>query len=316
MASAPRVPLFGLLDLVLLAGFGAGYLATALVPGRWDERVVRFVGSLAVFVSPGRVRQLGLRMAKALPLPAGRQDSMQLGRDHVRLCVELWWGRFRGLRRRGWRPVLELEGVEHLRRGLEAGRGVLLWRMNFCGNPAFLQGLATHGICVVHLSNEHHGAPSCSRLGLRWTAPLYRRAEEEYMAARIVIPLDQSLGYIRELLDLLRQNAVVSIVGENRGRSNVTIPILGSEVEIATGAPALAHKSGAALLTAHIERTGFFRFRVVIHEPIEAERTLGRKEFVQRAANEFARRLEVCLAKRPADWMGWLRPRYPVVMDG
>jgi lauroyl/myristoyl acyltransferase len=210
---------------------------------------------------------------------------------------------------------VELAGAEHLRRALEAGRGVILWRMHFCENPVFLQGLASHGVSAAHLSDERHGAPSCSRIGLRWTAPLYCRAEAPYVRERIVIPLDRSLGYMRELLDRLGQNAVVSIVGENRGRSNLTVSILGSEVELATGAPALASKSGAALLTAHAVRLGAFHYRLLIHEPIELNRSADRKEFVRQAVDEFARRLEARLIERPSDWMGWLRSRYPVVAD-
>ena len=167
----------------------------------------------------------------------------------------------------------------------------------------------------MHLSDAAHGAPSRSRLGLRWTAPLYCRAEEPYLADRIVIPLDGSLGYMRALLERLRQNAVVSIVGENRGRNNAAVSILGREMELATGAPALAAKSGAALLTAHVVRLGSFHYRLVIHEPIEAERSSDRKEFVRQAAHEFARRLDARIAEHPVEWMGWLRKRYPVVAD-
>jgi lauroyl/myristoyl acyltransferase len=315
MTSAPRVPLIGIRDLVLLAAFGAGYVLTALTPRRWDEHVVRLSGSLVLIVWGGSVRRLAGRMEKSLPLAKSAEESIELARGHFRLRVELWWGRFRGLRYRGWRPIVELDGAEHLRRALEAGRGVVLWRMNFCENPVFLQALTAHGVSAVHLSDAAHGAPSGSRLGLRWTSPLYCRAEEPYAAERIVIPLDRSLGYIRELLDRLGQNAVVSIVGENRGRNNVTVSILGSDVELATGAPALAAKSGAALLTAHVVRLRAFRYRLMIHDPIEIDRSFGRKEFVKLAAHEFARRLDAQIEKHPVEWMGWLRKRYPVVAD-
>lgn len=315
MSSAPRVPLFGLLDLALLAVFGAGYLATALIPRRWDERAVKLIGSLALIAWRGPVRRLAHRMEKTLRLSDSGQNSFHLSRQHFRLRVELWWIRLRGLRLSGWKPLVELGGAEHLRRALNAGRGVILWRMHFCENPVFLQALASHGVSAVHLSDAAHGAPSRSLLGLRWSAPLYCRSEARYVAERIVIPLDGSLGYMRVLLKRLQENAVVSIVGENLGRNNVTVSILGREMELATGAPALAVKSGAILLTAHVVRLGLFHYRLEIHEPIEAERSIERKEFVRQAAHEFARRLDARIAENPVEWMGWLRKRYPVVAD-
>ena len=233
--------------------------------------------------------------------------ALVLAQQHHRMRFELRLGRLRGMRSRGWRPKIELQGARFLREALAQGRGVILWRMLFCSNPVVMQALERNGTPLVHLSNVYHGAPSRSRLGIRFVSPLYCRPENDYLAKRVIIPLDGSLGYMRTLLDSLRQNACVSVVGEHRGRQNVSVSFFGSQIELAAGAPSLVWKSGAVLLTAYALRLGPYHYRVVIDEPVAVDRRLAKKAFVAAALGEFTRRLESHVREHPADWQGWLR---------
>ncbi len=119
--------------------------------------------------------------------------------------------------------------------------------------------------------------------------------------------MDGRLGYVRRLLRGLGENCTVSIVGENKGRQNIGGEVLGRSVEFASGAPALAWRSGAELLTAYSIRLAPFRYRVVIESPLGVDRDLERKEFVRESVAEFCRRLEEQVRSHPADWLGWQR---------
>jgi DNA-directed RNA polymerase subunit L len=48
-----------------------------------------------------------------------------------------------------------------------------------------------------------------------------------------------------------------------------------------------------------------FQYRVVIEEQIPVDRTLNRKEFLKRAVEEFAQRMEELVERYPADWQEW-----------
>jgi len=118
-----------------------------------------------------------------------------------------------------------------------------------------------------------------------------------------VIPTDQSLGYMRVLLDHLGANRVVSIAGDGVARrQNVAATLLGREARFAPGAPGLAWRMGSALLPLHVVRDGPLDYRIVIDKEIELDRKVDKAVFIDRAVGEFARRLEQRVLQHPADW--------------
>ena len=293
-------------DLALLLIMIAGYLLTIFVPRRWDRQWIEFAQKRFLSLRAHRVQNLAALIRSALA-DLSQAESLRVAEDHYRLLVELWWGRFRSVGPRGWRPEIEIEGREYLDAALSKGHGAVLWRTRFTENSVFLQGLRRHGAAALHLSNEGHGSPDRSRLGVRWSARLYRRAEDTHVEQRVQIPMDGRLGYVRRLLRGLGENCTVSIVGENKGRQNIGGEVLGRSVEFASGAPALAWRSGAELLTAYSIRLAPFRYRVVIESPLGVDRDLDRKEFERESVAEFCRRLEEQVRSHPADWLGWQR---------
>ena len=195
------------------------------------------------------------------------------------------------MHRFGWRPTIDVDGFEHVDRALQSGRSVVVWVMPFCGGVIFKRAFWRQGIPLIHLSNEGHGAPSQTKLGLTVAGPLMRRAESLHLAERVVIPRDGSLRYLRVLKDQLNANKCISIVGEHRGRTNVRTPFLDGTAEFATGAPALAWSEGAALLTAYTTRQRFFHYKLTI-ETISPDARPDKRAFVETAVEQFAERLQ------------------------
>ncbi len=304
MSKGAGISLVGKSDLVWLTACGVGYLATSVIPQNLDSWCVSQIGSLFLVLRAKSVRKTARRIQSSLQL-AEFDDALRIARDYYRIRADLHWGRARGLHKSGWQPEIELQGEHHLHQALKGGRGVIVWRMSFCDNPVFFQCLWRAGIPVVHLRGPTHGAPSRSRVGLRLTRRVYTRAEDLYLKEVVEMPLDPSLGYMRILLARLRQNACVSIVGENLGRQNIRAKLFTCTAEFATGAPSLAWRTGAVLLTSYTIRLNAFHYRVIIEDPIDLERSLGRRQFVEQAVGEFARRLEEHVTQHPANWQGW-----------
>jgi lauroyl/myristoyl acyltransferase len=283
----------------------AGYLVTALIPARLDRWIIQRLAALLLSVRRQAVEHEAAQLAAALGWPPGNPDLLRVVRDRKRLAIENVWGRIRGTQRRGWQPEIRLVGLEQVGTALEQGRGVVLWRWSFCATPILKIALWRAQIPLVHLSRETHGAWSDGRIGL-WLLPrLYRRGEDRYLAQRVLIPRSGSLGYMKTLLELLAENSVVSIVGDYTGRQNVTTSFLDGECQFAVGAPSLAWKSDATLLTAYAVAESCCSYRVVIDPPIQVDRGLDRKEFVRQAVAGCSRRLRGAIMACPADWGDW-----------
>lgn len=158
---------------------------------------------------------------------------------------------------------------------------------------------------LVHLSWINHGAWSNSWVGRRVLRPVYRRSEDCYLRERVIIPDTGSHTYIKTLIERLAENSVVSIVGDHPNVQNVTARLFDGTAPYALGAPSLAWKTGATLLTTHAVSESACDYRVLIDKPIEVDRTLPRKEFARQAVEEFAQRLQVAIANHPASWTNW-----------
>jgi len=282
-----------------------GYLATCVAPPQLDAWFVERCLPLWVRCRRRKIERLGEEMTRLLGANLNGRDPRHLAERRVHLALEENWGQLRALGPRRWKPQVAVDGVEHVRQALTAGRGVVLWGTAIGSGLVHKIGLWGAGVKLVHLSSSRHGAVSGSRLALRVLAPLRWRSEIPYLAERVVIQPNGSLGYLRRLEDWLRQNGCVSIMGEHQGRQNVEAPLLAETRSFATGAPSLAWRQGSALLTVYATREGPFRYRVVVEPPIDADRSLDRKRFAEAAVREFAARLSRRLAEHPADWEGW-----------
>ena len=303
-------------DLRSLMLLSSGYVATALVPPRFDAALVTQVMSGPLLVRERWVRLIAERMRVILQPLLPDADYHALATAYCRMFRENEWMRWRAMHG-GVVPVsTTVVGSPHLEAARARGRGVILWGMSFCETLVVKIGLQRSGVAVVHLSTANHGAAwPPTRLGLRLVAPLYTAAETPYLAERVVIPPNRSLGYMHALMDRLAANCCVSIAGDGVAqRQNVAARVLGRDAHFAPGAPGLAWKMGSALLPLHVVREAPLRYRVVIDGEIAVDRNLGKSAFIDRAVGEFARRLERRVLEHPADWawyshmvLAWMR---------
>ena len=295
--------LIGWKDLSWIMSLGSGYVLTTFWPRKLDRWILDRFASLLYRLDRSNVAHLAAVMEWLLAPSCGQQDWMQAARKNYYMQLENRWGCIRDLHRHGWEPNLEVEGLEHIRHGLAAGRGVILWGMSFGGLTLPKEAFSRLGIPLIHLSRENHGAPSKTWLGKR-LGSLARMPEVRHLARRIVIPSGGSLGYMRDLMDALRANSCVSILGENTGRRDVVAPFFEVALASAQGAPGLAWKMGSELLICYVMREDLSDYRVVV-ERVPMDRALGRKAFVRAAIEHFTQRLQERIRERPADWMMW-----------
>lgn len=275
-------------------------LVAAYLYSYLPQRLDRTAGWLAAAMRRRRVAGTAAAMERVL----GSHRTAEAFAHH-RMRIEGELARMRELHRRGWRVDLSISGLDHLERGLEAGNGVILWRLHFCSSHIPLRALAEAGYRVVHLSQPFHGTLYRTWLGLRVFAPLYRKSEVKYLDERVLLSWEGEVGYLKTLMNRLENNRVVSIIGTIPGRAGRRVRVFDTDWEFATGAPALARRTGAALLPSYVHQQGPGRYQLVIEEPVEIDPTLPRPQYLAAAVGEFALRLEAAVRAHPASWNRW-----------
>ena len=204
-----------------------------------------------------------------------------------------------------WRPHIELVGRHHLEAALERGHGAILWVAPFVFS-SLVTKMALHeaGYAVSHLTRVSHGY-SGSRFGMRVLNPLRSRIEERFLAKRVVIGADGSVaGPLKHLTNRLRANGVVSITIGAVGAKPCRCACLNGWFGIASGAPNLMVRTGAALLPVFTVKTGERHFTTTIESPLEAPGGADRDKIFEAVTRRCAEQLERYLVRWP-DQFAW-----------
>ncbi|MEM7226194.1 MAG: hypothetical protein AAF495_24665 [Pseudomonadota bacterium] len=139
--------------------------------------------------------------------------------------------------------------------------------------------------------------------------PIKTSIEERY-CERIVMGLGGKGQAVRQLIERLEGNQIVSITALQKGRRVAERPFLGGILRLAKGGPSIASVAGATLLPVFTVTTNRGRHQVYIEPPLtsEAERPEDAEEEI---VSQYARILEKYIRKHPAAWRGWLgSPNY------
>ena len=305
MSSSAEQSLITKADLKQAAALTAGWTLAAMTPHSADAQAVSLLNRWWKRSKAATARDLAVRIQETLPHRFSQEQAQELVERWYERRAEITWGRMRALHRSDWRIRLDLEGEDHIREALSHGRGVVVWFMSFCDSFLLMRALAEADLPVAHLSLQTHWAPSKSRLGLGQLARWSRIAEDRHLQERIIIRNVFDPGYFKRMGETLALNHVLTVRGEvPQEGSNYTADFLGVKTAFPGGAPALAYRRRAPLLTAYCARVDPFYYRVVVQQPVAAEGG-DRREFAAAAVREFARRLEEQVDHHPLDWEGW-----------
>jgi lauroyl/myristoyl acyltransferase len=201
--------------------------------------------------------------------------------------------------RRGWRPRVRLEGGEQIVAALDAGKGAILWVAPFVFSDLITKlALAEAGHMVSHLSRDSHGF-STTRLARRLLNPIQTRIEGRYLAERLVMTDENTIGALRELVARLEANRPVSITLAATGRQSRVVRFLGGQMRIATGAPALAWQTGAPLLPTFTLREADGSFVTRIEPALRLPSELPRDAATDAILAEYVAILEAYVLRSP-----------------
>jgi Kdo2-lipid IVA lauroyltransferase/acyltransferase len=114
----------------------------------------------------------------------------------------------------------------------------------------------------------------------------------------------------REILEAMRRGESAALLNDQKFNGGVAAPFFGHVVHTAPGPTRLALRFDTDLIPMSVERTGGARFRVVVHAPLQFDRTGDRQQAIEsgvRAVNAF---MEQRVRERPEEWF-WVHKRWP-----
>jgi predicted LPLAT superfamily acyltransferase len=203
---------------------------------------------------------------------------------------------------------VHLEGVSHVRQALDKGRGVVFWcEPCISGSLWNKAALAGAGFDVHHLSLPVHSF-SRTRFGIRYLNRFSRKAEDRYLAERILKTNTRRVFVARRIMELLNNNKVVSLTATRWGTQTITTRVLGTEVRVASGGPHFALRARAPLLPVFSFRNEN-EYVVEVQEPIDVGGATRQVQY-QSAVDDYARRLGDYVQNHPTDWLGWYDGTY------
>ncbi len=293
------------------ATIGAAAIAP-MVPQRLDPTLAKALSRAHLALFPGRRRLVADRMRSNLGTDTDRDPAADASAYWLQR-IETRWGQARGISVAGWKPAVEVSGLEHLRAALAGGKGAILWRISGHSAIPLNQGLAASGFAPVHLSRQNHLIfARDNRLG-RATAPtigrIVRRPEVAPLRERVVIGERSPAAAMRRLMSALEQNLVVTIVGDlPSGSKVVDAAVNQSTFTFANGGARLAVRTGAPLLPVSISRKGPLRYRVDIMEPLMAPVGASSTDAVASLIEQFAAVLAGYIRHDPSQWVKWRDP--------
>ena len=220
-------------------------------------------------------------------------------RGHLANNYLAWLQLLRCHRDRGWRPAVRLEGRARLDAALAAGKGGILWVAPLAFSDLITK-LALHeaGYAVSHLSRDTHGF-STTRFGRRLLNPIQTSVERRYLAERLVMSDDHTVGPLRELALRLKSNRLVSITLTPGGQRLRSMRLLDGHLPVATGALTLSWQTGAPVLPVFTLRNGDGGFVTRIEAPLPLDRGEPREIAHRRRADGLCRTARGCGARAP-----------------
>ncbi len=235
---------------------GLLWLASRLLPYRAALTLGRGLGRLIFRLSPRRRHIASVNLAICFPRLSEAERAERLREHFDSLGIGMlmmgfaWWASDDKLR-----PLVEIEGLEHLQRSLERGRGVILLSAHFTDLEMTGRLLSLfQRFAVMYRPHENPA--------IEWA--FSRNRQERFEAA---IPRND----IRQVVRALKQNLPVWYAPDQsfKGRNSLLAPFFGEPAATNTATSRLARISGAeVILFSGFRKPDDSGYRLILHPPL------------------------------------------------
>lgn len=268
------------------------WLAMTL-PERVGRRVFLALGRLACRALPGVRATVAANQARVLGLDPGSELVAAATREAFALYARYWFDTFR-IRVLSVEELNErtrVEGLEHIDRALEGGRGCIAVLPHMGNWDAAGRWLASNGYRIASVAEE---------LRPRRLFQLFLRHREEL--GMKIIPLTKSGGVGQKLGALLGENWIVALVADRdlTGRG-VEVEMFGATRKLPAGPALLSLSTGAPLLVCPVGTTEN-GWHIRVGESLVTPPTGRTREDVAGLTRLMGAQFERAIAANPVDW--------------
>lgn len=204
-----------------------------------------------------------------------------------------------------WQPEIVISNAKVLDEAVARGRGAVLWIADTrCAGLIAKKALHRLGFNLHHLSRPEHGL-SPTEFGVRYLNAITRTVENRYLEDRIRVDDGSEFAAAKRLRAVLAEGGVVSITATKQGQQVRDVAIAGGLLSLASGAAALAHGTGAALIPVFCLEEADGSYRVLLDPAIDARNDTHRAAAIKAMMLEFAGRHETKLDLLGSQWRGY-----------
>jgi lauroyl/myristoyl acyltransferase len=288
--------------------WGPGRVTLEALPAPAEMRLIRVLARASARALPARRRQLRTNLARAFPdwsdsqLDAASREAFAAHFSNQYISFS-----FSKCTKETWPRYIRFEGLEHLKKASEQGRGVVLMHPHMGPAQLPLHVLALNGYDMHQVGGGEVTLVELSDTG-RWASDTRARLE-----ARMPVTLHDGKKYLRPLLRALSSGAVLMSAcdatggGSELGRREQRV-VLGQDYGVPIGPIWMAWRSGAPLLSIRCVRnrsSDGALFRAIIEPEIVLDRNLPLKAALAHGADLTAAWLDSILRVHPGDWLFW-----------
>lgn len=254
------------------------------------------LGELCWYLVPARRKNMAvdnamrsLALTKQEACDIAKKSATRFGRMFIEVLS------FPLLNKDNMEKIVAFTGLEHLLQALSKGSGVVI-ATSHSGNWELLGNtLALKELPIVGVAQKQ-------------TNPAMDRFINEYRTM-----FGMQIAYktgVRDMVRLLGDGKIIGLLmDQDAGYDGVFVDFFGQPAATPTGPAALARLKSAPIVPCFITETSPGRHTVIVHEPIEMEKTKDRDADVFRTTEKLTKIVEEHVRKYPHEWF-WLHNRW------
>ncbi|MBW4708903.1 hypothetical protein KX928_14030 [Roseobacter sp. YSTF-M11] len=290
------LPLLAKGDFGLILTEPVHALLARMVTSDANNRLIARLARLATRLRPGKQAALARLYAALLGgRAANMPDPAEYATDLIeaQLLQRMFYARL--AKDATWRPEFTVRGAEHVAQARRDNRGIVFWTI-----PQEITALLLRMTChdrqwdLHHLSHRMHGQ-SVSRLGMA----VFNRRDcriEDHLSKRIWMTEETTKLALTQASAVVTSGGCVGFRGIGWSKRPMYFPFFEGHIHLAFGAPVLARRTGATLLTVAANKTdtGF----ELMFEPLAVDKSRSLNDVGQ----DFVGRLEKAVVQSPGLW--------------
>ena len=263
-----------------------------LLPARWALGVGRLLGLIVYYVDIKHrlivLSNLRIAFAESKSLREVKQIAKAVFQNYAQNFIELL--RFPAMNFSKFDEYIKVEGREHVQEALSQGKGLILLAMHFGSWE------------LANLATSSMGRPYKIIVNPQKRFSRLDELLNSYRACGGAVTIERGMG-TREFITSLRNNEIIGMVVDQGGKDGLLMPFLGRQASMASGAIRVGLKWDVPICFAIIVRENGPHHRLIIHKPLQLEKTNNSENDVQANLQKVVAVMEGYIRQYPDEYM-------------